>query len=119
QNEAGEYTYDEEGNLLYADTDMVITQRLEGEYVINCEQIIYLIDRYSTPSAAHILGTDGDGFDVLARIMYGGRVSLMVGFVVVIIETILGVIMGAWPATSAAGWITSSCDWWISSIACP
>lgn len=104
QNEAGEYTYDEEGNLLYADTDMVITQRLEGEYVINCEQIIYLIDRYSTPSAAHILGTDGDGFDVLARIMYGGRVSLMVGFVVVIIETILGVIMGGL-AGYFGGWV--------------
>ena len=104
QNEAGEYTYDEEGNLLYADTDMVITQRLEGEYVINCEQIIYLIDRYSTHSAAHILGTDGDGFDVLARIMYGGRVSLMVGFVVVIIETILGVIMGGL-AGYFGGWV--------------
>lgn len=83
---------------------MVITQRMTGEFVINCEQIIYLIDRYATPSSAHILGTDGDGFDVLARIMYGGRVSLMVGFVVVIIETILGVIMGGL-AGYFGGWV--------------
>jgi peptide/nickel transport system permease protein len=41
-----------------------------------------------------MLGTDGDGFDVLARMMYGGRISLMVGFVVVILECLLGVILG-------------------------
>lgn len=104
QTEDGQYAYDEEGNLQYTDSDMVITQRMTGEFVINCEQIIYLIDRYATPSSAHILGTDGDGFDVLARIMYGGRVSLMVGFVVVIIETILGVILGGL-AGYFGGWV--------------
>ena len=51
-----------------------------------------------------MLGTDGDGFDVLARIMYGGRVSLMVGFVVVFIETMLGVIMGG-IAGYFGGWV--------------
>ena len=91
---AGEYVYDENGELQYADSDLIITQKDTGEYVINCEQVIYVIDMYASPSWAHLLGTDGDGMDVLARIMYGGRVSLMVGFVVVIIETILGVIMG-------------------------
>ncbi len=94
QNEDGEYVYDENGELQYVDSDLVITQKNDGEYVINCEQVIYVIDMYATPSLGHLLGTDGDGMDVLARVMYGGRVSLMVGFVVVIIETILGVIMG-------------------------
>ena len=51
-------------------------------------------DRYSAPSSEHWLGTDGHGMDMLTRLMYGGRVSLLVGFIVVIIETILGVIMG-------------------------
>ncbi len=83
QTETGEYNYDEDGNIVYAETEMRITQRQTGSYVINCDQIIYVIDRYAAPSAKHILGTDGDGFDVFARIMYGGRVSLMVGFVVV------------------------------------
>lgn len=91
---AGEYVYDENGELQYADSDLIITQKDTGEYRINCEQVIYVIDMYATPSWSHLLGTDGDGMDVLARIMYGGRVSLMVGFVVIIIETILGVIMG-------------------------
>lgn len=45
-------------------------------------------------NGAHWLGTDADGYDVLTRLMYGGRVSLTIGFVVVIIETIIGVILG-------------------------
>ncbi len=94
QQANGEYAYDDKGELMFADTEMNITQRDTGEYVINCAQIIYVIDMYASPSGQHILGTDGDGFDVLARIMYGGRISLMVGFVVVFLETFLGVIMG-------------------------
>lgn len=45
-------------------------------------------------NSAHWMGTDRMGYDVLTRLMYGGRVSLTIGFVVVIIETIIGVIMG-------------------------
>ena len=104
QNENGEYSYDADGNLLYNDTELRITQKDTGEYVINCDQIIYLIDMYAAPSADHILGTDGDGFDVLSRLMYGGRISLLVGFVVVFLEIILGVIMGGL-AGYYGGWV--------------
>ena len=104
QGEDGGYAYDDEGNLLYSEADLLITQRNTGEYVINCDQIQYVIDRFASPSLAHPLGTDGDGFDVMARIMYGGRISLMVGFVVIIIETILGVIMGGL-AGYYGGWV--------------
>ena len=104
QNESGEYSYAEDGSLLYNDTELRITQKDTGEFVINCDQIIYLIDMYAAPSAAHILGTDGDGFDVLSRLMYGGRISLMVGFVVVFLEIILGVIMGGL-AGYYGGWV--------------
>lgn len=51
-------------------------------------------DRYASPSAAHWLGTDGNGMDMLTRLMYGGRVSLIIGFIVVFIAAGLGVIMG-------------------------
>lgn len=47
------------------------------------------------PSAAHLLGTDGIGRDVLSRMLYGARVSLMVGFVAVGISTAVGVSLGA------------------------
>ena len=104
QNEDGSYTRDEEGNYIYNETEMKITQRDTGEYVINCDQINFVIDMYASPSAKHILGTDGDGFDVMSRIMYGGRISLMVGFVVVFIEIALGVIMGGL-AGYYGGWV--------------
>lgn len=54
----------------------------------------YVNDSYAKPSLAHPLGIDKAGMDVLTRLMYGGRVSLVIGFIVVIIETVLGVIMG-------------------------
>ncbi len=49
---------------------------------------------YQAPSVKHLLGTDGRGMDLLTRLMYGGRVSLLIGFIVVAIETTIGVIMG-------------------------
>ena len=51
-------------------------------------------DAYSFPSKEHPLGTDKNGMDMLTRLMYGGRVSLRIGFIVVFISAILGVIMG-------------------------
>ncbi len=53
-----------------------------------------VFDTYSSPSKKHWLGTDRNGMDMLTRLMYGGRVSLIIGFIVVIIETVLGVILG-------------------------
>ena len=54
----------------------------------------YVWDQYARPSVAHPLGTDGNGMDMLVRLMYGGRVSLVIGFIVVVIETVIGIIMG-------------------------
>ena len=51
-------------------------------------------DSYSAPSAKHLLGTDKNGMDMLTRLMYGGRVSLVIGFIVVFISALLGVILG-------------------------
>lgn len=47
------------------------------------------------PSLQHWMGTDGLGRDVWSRMLFGGRVSLLVGLVAVGISTIIGVILGA------------------------
>ena len=52
------------------------------------------INAYAPSSASHPLGTDEKGLDVFIRLMYGGRISLTLGFVVVILETLLGIVMG-------------------------
>ncbi len=53
-----------------------------------------VIKSYQNPSLIHWLGTDGNGMDILTRLMYGGRISLMIGFIVVFIELTIGVILG-------------------------
>ncbi|HEY4174013.1 MAG TPA: ABC transporter permease, partial [Rhodopila sp.] len=59
--------------------------------------------RLAAPSAAHWLGTDELGRDVLTRIIYGARTSLTVGFTVVLIGGAAGVLVGA-VAAYARGW---------------
>ena len=53
-----------------------------------------VFDDYSFPTSEHWLGTDKNGMDMLTRLMYGGRVSLCIGFIVVFISATLGVILG-------------------------
>ena len=54
----------------------------------------YVYDQYAAPSWTHPLGTDRNGMDMLTRLMYGGRVSLVIGFIVVFIAAFLGIILG-------------------------
>ena len=79
-----------------------------NNYVIYTEQVTYLVDMYAAPSKAHWLGTDDHGMDVLTRLMYGGRISLMVGFVVVILELLIGVIVGG-ISGYFGGWVDTFC----------
>ena len=65
----------------------------ENSYV-RTDQPKTLLDDRNSPSAKHILGTDVHGMDVMTRLMYGGRVSLLVGFVVVFFEIVIGVLVG-------------------------
>ena len=47
------------------------------------------------PSSEHILGTDELGRDVFTRLLYGGRVSIIVGIASMTVQLVIGVIMGA------------------------
>lgn len=49
---------------------------------------------YDDPSIKHWLGTDDKGMDILTRLMYGGRISLTLSFLVVILETVIGIVLG-------------------------
>jgi len=51
--------------------------------------------RLQSPSAAHPFGTDTIGRDILARTIYGGQISLIIGLTAVVLETIVGILIGA------------------------
>ena len=51
--------------------------------------------RLQPPSPAHPLGTDDLGQDLLARMLYGGRISLAVGFAAMVVSLIVGTLVGA------------------------
>ncbi|MDF3056477.1 MAG: oppC [Rariglobus sp.] len=54
-----------------------------------------LDNTFSPPSSAHWLGTDQLGRDLLTRLLFGGRISLMVGLVATFVALTIGVIYGA------------------------
>jgi peptide/nickel transport system permease protein len=63
-----------------------------------------LLARYQPPSAAHWLGTDATGRDVFSRAVYGARISLRVGILVVSISAVVGTVIGAL-AGYYGGWV--------------
>lgn len=89
---------DKENTFFHTDAQGNTTEydvvRVNTNYYIKKETTTTLIDMFDFPSTEHWLGTDNNGMDVLTRLMYGGRVSLMVGFIVVFLEIFIGVIVG-------------------------
>lgn len=52
-------------------------------------------NRFASPSAEHIFGTDQFGRDELARVIYGGRISMFVGIATVVVSLFAGSLIGA------------------------
>src|SRR5690606_15938823 len=53
-----------------------------------------IMNRLQAPGAAHWFGTDDFGRDVFSRVIHGGRLSLLVGFLVVLLASVLGIALG-------------------------
>ena len=80
---------DENGNAVLDDNGEEMTYS-----VYRVQRAEMDIDRYAAASSEHWFGTDNSGYDVLTRLMYGGRVSLSLSLIVVIMETVLGIVFG-------------------------
>lgn len=66
--------------------------------------------RLVDPSAAHLMGTDDLGRDLLARVLYGGRISLAVGLAAMLMAITVGVTVGA-VAGISRGWVDNALMW--------
>jgi len=62
-------------------------------------------------TAAHLLGTDQVGRDLLSRVIYGGRVSLIIGTSAVVVSATIGVLLGL-----GAGYFAGRIDWTIMTL---
>ncbi len=80
-----------------------ISMEMRGEDWANCNDTSL---KLQPPSASHIFGTDVIGRDIFARTVYGGQISFLIGVSAVIIEVILGAMIGAL-AAYYGGWIDS------------
>lgn len=89
-----------------SDTDpasiKVDCQEFNIKYQVDGEDYtaIYIVESVPTKNTLgeitplHWMGTDNLGYDVLTRLMYGGRVSLTIGFIVILLETLIGMVLG-------------------------
>lgn len=84
---------DENGNKTY-----------ETIYAYNLMGTDNLVNKYGDINSIHWLGTDEVGRDIFTNLMLGGRVSLTIGFVVIFLEAIIGVILGG-IAGYFGGWV--------------
>jgi peptide/nickel transport system permease protein len=66
--------------------------------------------RMTTPSLAHPMGTDDLGQDILARILYGGRISIAVGLAAMTMAIFVGVLIGS-IAGMSKGWVDTVLMW--------
>ncbi|HEY8050222.1 MAG TPA: ABC transporter permease [Ramlibacter sp.] len=66
--------------------------------------------RLAEPSRQHLFGTDDLGRDLLARMLYGGRISLAVGFAAMLTSMTIGVLIGS-IAGMSRGWVDAVLMW--------
>jgi peptide/nickel transport system permease protein len=71
---------------------------------ISKDEVTGMILRNDPPSLDHLMGTDNVGRDVFTRLLYAGRISLSVAFIVTFFVTIIGVVVGAFSGYYG-GWL--------------
>ena len=95
---------DKSGSVDYASSELTYEVNGVTYTVRQMLETVKSDNMLSGPSSVHPLGTDDQGYDVMIRLMQGGRVSLLVSFLTVFLLTAFGVLMGG-IAGYFGGWI--------------
>ena len=106
----------------WADNGEKVKDEVRGKDIVTYSRIDYFDDEGNLVSAfditvkpsawnyrgdmtwEHFFGTDDGGYDIFTNLMLGGRISLTIGFVVIILEAIIGVVLGGL-AGYFGGWV--------------
>ncbi len=90
-----ERTPDQSGQIAYTLSEYTYTDAAGVTHTVLQTVEQWQLDNKLAPmSPNHPLGTDIEGYDVLARLMYGGRISLTISFIAVFAITLIGVVLG-------------------------
>ena len=96
EKQTGGFRFDRDGNYGHRrgnrSGDHSLDDRIYGPYYIPADADLI---KSFPPSLQHPMGTDEAGRDILARVLQGGRISLMVGVISTIVSLIVGVSYGA------------------------
>ena len=84
---------------------MIVVTAIFAQWIATHDPLAQdLSARFLTPSAEHWFGTDGLGRDIFSRVVYGARISLVVGITVVLVSAVIGIFIGA-IAGFHGGWV--------------
>ena len=87
-----EFTYtDADGNEAEYD---IVYDASTGVWSVKQMTETYVFDRYASPNKEHWLGTDTNGMDMLTRLMYGTRISMLVALMAAFVNLIIGILYG-------------------------
>jgi peptide/nickel transport system permease protein len=87
---------------------LIVAVAILAPLIANYDHVVVKIDianRLQHPSASHWFGTDELGRDILARIVYGARVSLLIGISAIFVSLVVGLVLGG-----AAGYYGGKTD---------
>jgi N-terminal TM domain of oligopeptide transport permease C len=62
---------------------------------LHAPEAMDLLNQFASPSHEHLLGTDETGRDVLSRLVYGARTSLIIGLAAMVVAVAIGIVLGA------------------------
>jgi len=99
--------------LLAAAADLLSTTVFQ--YSFEKQDLLHTYEKPTFDTLAYLLGTDEIGRSQVVRLLYGGRVSLMVGFVAAFVNLTLGVVLGL-SAGYFRGWIDDIYTWFVTTL---
>ena len=84
-------------------------------YTFEKQDLLHTYEKPTFDNAAYLLGTDELGRSAVVRLLYGGRVSLAVGFIAALVNLTIGIFIGL-SAGYFRGWVDDIVTWFVTTL---